>query len=147
MANVLITEQYLYDIADAIRDKLGVQTEYKPSEMAAAILSISDGGGELTREALYNGNLISEAGTYQLLDDYTDYDFIEFIVCSPGDVSTHREAILVSAESIKDMMDNSITYAMSQFGQCYIHFTITSSALTVTQLSSLGIIEIYGLRY
>ena len=45
MSKALITEQYLTDIADAIRGKLGVQTQYKPSEMADAIESISGGGG------------------------------------------------------------------------------------------------------
>lgn len=45
MSKVLITEEYLLDIADAIREKLGVMTEYKPSEMAAAIESIPTGSG------------------------------------------------------------------------------------------------------
>lgn len=45
MAHVLITEQYLADIADAIRSKLGVSDTYLPSEMSDAIESISGGGG------------------------------------------------------------------------------------------------------
>lgn len=45
MAHVLITEQYLVDIADAIRAKLGVSDTYLPSEMSDAIESISGGGG------------------------------------------------------------------------------------------------------
>lgn len=48
MSKVMITEQYLTDIADAIREKLETQDEYKPSEMAEAILSISGGGGGYT---------------------------------------------------------------------------------------------------
>lgn len=40
MANVLVNESSLQDIADAIRDKLSVETTYKPSEMAAAIETI-----------------------------------------------------------------------------------------------------------
>lgn len=43
MANVLIDENSMTDIADAIRAKLGVQDTYKPSEMAGAIGDI--GGG------------------------------------------------------------------------------------------------------
>lgn len=39
---VLVSEDCLQDIADAIRQKLGVETEYKPSEMAAAILTIGE---------------------------------------------------------------------------------------------------------
>lgn len=41
MSQVRVTETSLETIADAIRAKLGVQTTYKPSEMAAAIQSIS----------------------------------------------------------------------------------------------------------
>lgn len=43
MAHVIITEQYLTDIADAIRAKLGVSDTYLPSEMSDAIESISGG--------------------------------------------------------------------------------------------------------
>ena len=44
MANVLVNEDSLSDIADAIRSKLGVSDTYKPSEMASAIGTISGGG-------------------------------------------------------------------------------------------------------
>ena len=47
MAKVLLTESSLDAIAEAIRDKLGVETEYKPREMAAAILSIPTGIKEI----------------------------------------------------------------------------------------------------
>lgn len=44
MANVLVEEQYLSDIADAIRSKNGSATTYKPYEMDEAILALSGGG-------------------------------------------------------------------------------------------------------
>ena len=44
MAKVAITESYLENIADAIREKTGTSDSYKPSEMADAILTISGGG-------------------------------------------------------------------------------------------------------
>lgn len=43
MAKVTITEQYLEDIADAIRSKSSSSTTYTPSQMAAAILAIPTG--------------------------------------------------------------------------------------------------------
>ena len=43
MAKVLVTEQYLTDIADAIRAKLGVSDTYTPAQMAGAIATISGG--------------------------------------------------------------------------------------------------------
>lgn len=45
MAKAFIQESTLTDIADAIRGKLGVSTQYLPSEMADAIESIPSGGG------------------------------------------------------------------------------------------------------
>ena len=46
MAKMAITDQYLTDIADAIRSKTGMSSKtYYPSEMAPAILSISGSGG------------------------------------------------------------------------------------------------------
>lgn len=46
MATMTIDSDSLTDIADSIREKLGVETTYLPSEMAAAIDSITGGGGE-----------------------------------------------------------------------------------------------------
>lgn len=45
MAVMTIDSDSLTDIADSIREKLGVETTYLPSEMAAAIDSITGGGG------------------------------------------------------------------------------------------------------
>ena len=46
MSKVLVTESYLTDIGDAIRSKNGGSTKYKPSEMAAAIKSLTGGSGQ-----------------------------------------------------------------------------------------------------
>lgn len=46
MAKVLVTDTYLTDIADAIREKLGVSDTYTPAEMGPAIETITGGGGE-----------------------------------------------------------------------------------------------------
>lgn len=52
MANVIINDQNLTNIANAIRGKNGTTTTYKPSEMAAAISAIETGsGGDLPEEA------------------------------------------------------------------------------------------------
>ena len=44
MSKVLVTESHLSDIADAIRAKNGLETEYRPGDMAAAIAAIPSGG-------------------------------------------------------------------------------------------------------
>ena len=45
MAKVLTDEKYYTEIADAIREKNGETTQYKPSEMGAAIVAIETGSG------------------------------------------------------------------------------------------------------
>lgn len=45
MANVLVEESYLQDIANAIRTKNGSNDTYTPAEMATAIEDITTGGG------------------------------------------------------------------------------------------------------
>lgn len=45
MAEVLVQDSSLQDIANAIREKNGTETTYKPSEMGDAVREISGGGG------------------------------------------------------------------------------------------------------
>lgn len=45
MANVIVNDTNLKNIANAIRTQNGTDASYKPSEMAAAILAIEGGGG------------------------------------------------------------------------------------------------------
>lgn len=53
MSKVLVTEAYLQDIADAIREKAGGGSTYKPSQMGNAIRSIPAGGsGEWTTDGV-----------------------------------------------------------------------------------------------
>ncbi len=54
MANVLVAEESLQAIADAIREKNGLTDTYTPAQMAPAILEISGGGiGEYTSYLYY----------------------------------------------------------------------------------------------
>lgn len=60
MAKVLITDTHLTNIANAIREKNGEVTSYKPSEMAEAITNISGGDSEL--EASYLSSIDGSLG-------------------------------------------------------------------------------------
>ncbi len=64
MANVLVQESSLSDIADSIRAKNGTQDTYKPSQMAAAIDAISTGTD--TSDATLNsaGQMLSGVTAY-----------------------------------------------------------------------------------
>lgn len=64
MARVLITDTYLGDIADAIRDKLDVETRYTPPQMAGAIASIPTGSEPVlqSKTATQNGTVTPDSG-------------------------------------------------------------------------------------
>lgn len=63
MAQMLITDTHLNNIASAIRTKLGVSTQYKPDQMDDAILSIPTGGGIGTLLATKSLGTISTSNT------------------------------------------------------------------------------------
>lgn len=52
MANVVVNDASLQDVANAIREKNGLETKYKPAEMGQAIRDIPSGGGDVPPEAL-----------------------------------------------------------------------------------------------
>ena len=65
MSQVLVTEDYLEDIADAIRGKNGLLAQYKPGQMAAAITALP-GSSTLTTKN------ITSNGTYAASSDNAD---------------------------------------------------------------------------
>lgn len=67
MANVLVEESYLQDIADSIRLKNGTQNTYTPSQMANAINNISGDGGVL----IFNPEQYLE-GTLEEINDVNE---------------------------------------------------------------------------
>lgn len=59
MANVIVNDTNLTNIANAIRSKNGTQTTYLPSEMATAIANIPSGGGSsVVYDGFYNGSTL-----------------------------------------------------------------------------------------
>ena len=54
MAKVLVSEENLTNIANAIREKNGETTTYKPNEMAGAIQNISSGSLTITENGTYD---------------------------------------------------------------------------------------------
>lgn len=71
MSKVLVTESYLTDIGNAIRNKNGSTTKYKPSEMADAINDITAQDNTVLNSILdrsisgnYVNNDLTEIGSY-----------------------------------------------------------------------------------
>lgn len=71
MSKVLVTEAYLEDIADAIREKNGTINTYTPAEMADAISAISGGGSYNWMGK--NAELVSTVHESTTLLSSTDY--------------------------------------------------------------------------
>lgn len=79
MGKVLVTDTYLTDIADAIREKLGVTTTYTPAQMGPAIETITGGGG--------NGEEV-------IYDDRNQY-VIGYLGASAGYTAANRSSLSV----------------------------------------------------
>ena len=62
MAIIRTNNQHYTDIANAIRYKKGVSTQYLPSEMAEAIRSISSGGGRCPHADVLSSYSLSDLG-------------------------------------------------------------------------------------
>ena len=75
MATVLINDEYLNDIAEAIREKNNAEGTYKPSEMAAAIRAIQVGGGNSPVEFYVNSGGGARSGPEGFTYPFDTKDF------------------------------------------------------------------------
>ena len=94
MAQGLITESYLSDIASAIRSKNGQSMSYTPSQMASAIQSIVS-AGELT----IISKVINENGVYAPSSDNADA-FSGVVVNVPNTYNISDEGKVVASGSL-----------------------------------------------
>lgn len=101
MAKVAITEQYLTDIADAIRSKTGLSTTYYPSEMAPAILTISGSGGITPTGTLS----ITSNGTYNV----TQYASASVNVPTGSTINNQNKSVIPTESSQSITYDNGYT--------------------------------------
>ena len=116
MAQVLVTEDYLTAIANAIRSKSGLTVRYKPSEMAAAITALSTGsssGGSESGGGNESGN--SGSGTKTKLGSFTvqstaegaltGYTIGRLIKVIPNGKAVHFKAVITCPTGLLlDMM-------------------------------------------
>ena len=90
MANVIVNDTNLTNIANAIREKNGETTSYKPSEMAAAIAAIEGGGGGYVptdEELRYKAGSVSPfsgGANAWILKEYGDRIYFETMNASSG---------------------------------------------------------------
>lgn len=104
MANVLVEETSLEDIADAIRSKNGLTTKYKPAEMADAISAISGGGITPTGTKQIN---ITQNGT--ITEDVTNYANAQVNANVPNSYSASDEGKVVSNGELTAQTSRQVT--------------------------------------
>lgn len=133
MAKVLITEDYLSDIGDAIRGKLGVSSHYTPGQMASAIGRIP-----VVSPTLISKTILSN-GTYNASEDEADgYDNVSVDV--PNSYSAADEGKVVSSgalvsQGIMSVSSNSI-YDTTLFSQ--VSVAIPAASLISKTISENG---------
>lgn len=93
MSKVLVTESYLSDIGDAIRAKNGGTTKYKPSEMAAAIKSLTGGSGQ-------DNTVLNSILDRSISGDYVNNDLTEIGMYSFDGCANLTSAIFTKATKV-----------------------------------------------
>lgn len=101
MAKVAITESYLQDIADAIREKTGLTNLYYPSQMASAIMTISGSGG-ITPTGTIS---ITTNGTYNV----TQYASASVEVPTGSTISNQNKSVTPTKAQQQITYDNGYT--------------------------------------
>lgn len=101
MSKVLVTESYLAGIGDAIRNKNGSTTKYKPSEMAAAINDITT--GTTTQDNTVINSILdrSISGNY-VNDDLTEIGQYAFVFCAQLTSATFTKVTKIYVSAFSD---------------------------------------------
>ena len=71
MAKVLVSDQYLEDIADAIREQANTELTYTPAQMAPAILALQTSNFLLADNCAWG--ISSQNSAYEIPDDETEF--------------------------------------------------------------------------
>lgn len=140
MANVLVNEQSLSDIATAIREKNGEATTYKPGEMAAAISNLPTGGGSLKYVKLTLTYKSSRVYTCDITD-YINKGIVYFIF-SHGTTNTKQFYTAIINNGVLEGVyasrntDGTLFYSKQASTATNPAVSITDGIITVSHTSS-----------
>lgn len=136
MSRVLISEESLTNIANAIRAKNGESTTYKPSEMATAINAIEAGGGIETCTVTISPGFKMYCNFYSA----TCYENDAFVVAEGGDLSGSSITSTITINNV--VVGSTLTVGGSTFGN---YFTLSGTGFTkIKQAYSAVIVQITG---
>ena len=128
MSQVLVTEQYLDDIADAIRSKNGSESTYTPAQMAQAISEIHTADEFVLVQKTVNAN-----GQYNASDDSADgYSGVRVNV--PNSYSASDEGKVVSNGDLVAQTTKQITANGT-------HDTTTNNSVAVNVPNSYAAVD------
>ena len=122
MSKVLVTESYLTDIGDAIRNKNGSTTKYKPSEMADAINDITTQDNTVLNSILdrsisgdYVNDDLTEVGGYAFANcnNLTAATFTKVTKIVKNAFSYCRSLESISLPEVKEIEASSFNYCSS----------------------------------
>ena len=100
MSKVLITESYLTDIGDAIRNKNGSTSQYRPSEMAGAINDIPTQGSQ--DNTVINSILDRSISGNYVNDDLTKIGRYAFDYCDQLTSATFTKVTKIDRSAFSD---------------------------------------------
>lgn len=140
MAKVLVTEDYLSNIADAIRYKSGSSDTYTPADMAQAIMDIDGGGGStlLLSQGQMSSSIAREymTATFNSGVDLSLYDAI-VVFMYENNIQVAMGIVVYSGTSTTFSLYGDRTYTMQ----------LTSTAISCTYYSGSWrdlFVDVYG---
>ena len=122
MSKVLVTESYLTGIGDAIRNKNGSTTKYKPSEMAGAINDITTQDNTVLNSILdssisgdYVNDDLTEVGNsaFSYCNNLTTATFTKVTKIVKNAFSYSRSLESISLPEVKEIESSSFNYCSS----------------------------------
>ena len=111
MSKVLVTEEYLEDIADAIREKTGGDATYTPAQMGDAIRNIPSGGN--FNPSAYKGFLQSDGNSW-IETDYIVKDDTHFELVATVESANASYAVIFGTRD--DVYDQPSSHDCVLFG-------------------------------
>ena len=122
MAKVLVSDQYLEDIADAIRAKNGSQTLYTPGQMASAITAI-------TSSFTLQSKTVSSSTTQQVVTPDNNYDGLSQVTVN---------AMPIVSQAIPQITVTTATGVITASAQQSAGYVEADTKTSTVHLSTIG---------